>query len=417
LKSNPSLQRRTVKFFDDFFFKAVGSYKLPLPPAAFSLGPTTGTKPKAYINWILLDEQFKIVSSSSGFEQVGNSGITTIHTKTNLTADKSGYLYIYTSNDATNVDVFFDNLQVTHVRGPLVSEDHYYPYGERMFNICYSALNFANPESQKRKYNGIEKENDLGLEVYDAQLRELDGQIGRWWQIDPKTENMEMWSPYASNYDNPITYMDPLGDEPDGCCKGILNAVGDFLSDYYHEGVLPGLHWINKNVNPLYGAVNGTQSIFTGKSLYGEPMSKGQGVTETLLAVIPGAKIEGAIVKASEKVIATSGVKAAEKQVLAAEVKAANIAEKKLAPTIKEQAEKLIPANGGKNSVTIKTPTQQIRYDLAGKAHGGIPTPHKQIYNKNSVDGILKSITRASKVAEPITQEEIRLIKNYLKKL
>jgi RHS repeat-associated protein len=190
----------------------------------------------------------------------------------------------------------------------------YYPFGLTMAGISSKASMFGEPEN-KYKYNGIEKENDLGLEIYDAQLRELDGQIGRWWEIDPETENMEMWSPYASNYDNPITYMDPLGNEPE-CCKGLLNAVGDFLSDYYHEGVLPGLHWINKNVNPLYGAVNGAQSIFTGKSLYGEPMSKGQGVTETLLSVIPGGKIEGAALKVTEKVIATDAVKAIDKTAL-----------------------------------------------------------------------------------------------------
>jgi hypothetical protein len=31
----------------------------------------TTTKPKAFLNWVLLDEQFKYVSSSSGFDQVG----------------------------------------------------------------------------------------------------------------------------------------------------------------------------------------------------------------------------------------------------------------------------------------------------------------------------------------------------------
>jgi RHS repeat-associated protein len=74
----------------------------------------------------------------------------------------------------------------------------------------------ANSLENKKKYNGIDWENDLDLAVYDAFFRELDPQIGRWWQVDPKTEDMEQWSPYASNYDNPITYSDPLGDEPDG---------------------------------------------------------------------------------------------------------------------------------------------------------------------------------------------------------
>jgi len=94
-----------------------------------------------------------------------------------------------------------------------------------MAGISSKALAFGQPEN-KKKYNGIEKENDLQIEIYDAQLRELDGQTGRWWQIDPEIENMEMWSPYASNYDNPIKYMDPLGDDPDGCCGGFLKGCG-----------------------------------------------------------------------------------------------------------------------------------------------------------------------------------------------
>ena len=98
-----------------------------------------------------------------------------------------------------------------------------------MAGISSKALAFGAPEN-KMKYNGIEKENDLQIEIYDAQLRELDGQVGIWWQIDPKTENMEMWSPYASNYDNPIRYSDPLGDEGQDCClTGLLNWVPSMI--------------------------------------------------------------------------------------------------------------------------------------------------------------------------------------------
>ncbi|MBL0335914.1 MAG: hypothetical protein IPP73_11620 [Chitinophagaceae bacterium] len=69
------------------------------------------SKPKAYINWILLDERFNLIASSSGFQQVGGSGETTIHTFTSSPVTKNGYLYIYTSTASEDVDVYFDNLQ------------------------------------------------------------------------------------------------------------------------------------------------------------------------------------------------------------------------------------------------------------------------------------------------------------------
>jgi RHS repeat-associated protein len=71
-----------------------------------------------------------------------------------------------------------------------------------------------NYAENKKKYNGIELGNDFDLNIYEAFYRNLDPQTGRWWQIDPKIENMEMWSPYASMFGNPITNSDPLGDYP-----------------------------------------------------------------------------------------------------------------------------------------------------------------------------------------------------------
>lgn len=184
---------------------------------------SSATKPRAYLNWILLDEQLKYVSTGSGAKVIGNPDAL-LPLASSVAIPKNGFLYIYVSNETQNRDVFFDNLNVQHFSGPVLEETHYYPFGLTMAGISSTALKHLYVIN-KKKYNGIEFEGDVGLNIYDAELRELDPQMGRWWQIDPKTEDMEMWSPYASNYDNPIRYKDPLGDEGDECCEGLKNAV------------------------------------------------------------------------------------------------------------------------------------------------------------------------------------------------
>lgn len=171
--------------------------------------PAPGSsKPKAYLNWVLLDEQFKFVQSGSGAEQVGNDQELKIHTKTNLHVPKNGYLYVFVSNETPNIDVYWDNLQITHVRGPLVEETHYYPFGLTMAGISSKALN-GTPEN-KFKYNGIEYNEDFDLNTYDAIFRTLDAQIGRWWSLDPKP-NVSI-SGYTSMANNPVRFADPFGD-------------------------------------------------------------------------------------------------------------------------------------------------------------------------------------------------------------
>jgi hypothetical protein len=81
---------------------------------------------------------------------------------------------------------------------------------------------------------------------------------------------------------------------------------------------------------------------------------------------------------------------------------------------ISDDAAELIKMNKGRNSVTMETATQRIRYDLAGKTQGKVPTPHMQVYNKNFVNGELKSITRASKHALPMTKKDMDIVRKFL---
>ncbi|MDE3185692.1 MAG: hypothetical protein KGM16_19950 [Bacteroidota bacterium] len=136
--------------------------------------------PKAYINYIIFDDQFKCVSS--GFAPVGANGTLTDYGTNpalhNILVNKNGFVYIY-CNNASPVDVFFDNLQVMHRRGHILEETHYYPFGLSMAGISDKA---ANKLENLYKYNSKELQHQefsdsSGLELYDFGARMQDPQL------------------------------------------------------------------------------------------------------------------------------------------------------------------------------------------------------------------------------------------------
>ncbi len=159
-------------------------------------------KPKAYVNWILFDEQFNYVQSSSGAEQVGADNTLTNHIKQDLPVNKNGYLYVYVSNETPNMDVFFDNLQVTHVRGPLLEESHYYPFGLTMAGI--SSKSAGKLQNKDKTFQGQRWDNDLDVNYYSFKWRNHDAQIGRFIQIDPLSDKYVYNSTYAFS-ENKVT--------------------------------------------------------------------------------------------------------------------------------------------------------------------------------------------------------------------
>ncbi len=61
-------------------------------------------RPKAYVNWILFDENFRPVigsgNTNSGFDAVGDNGGRKAHTRSTGAITKNGYLYVYCSNES-----------------------------------------------------------------------------------------------------------------------------------------------------------------------------------------------------------------------------------------------------------------------------------------------------------------------------
>ncbi|WP_158085330.1 RHS repeat-associated core domain-containing protein [Niastella vici] len=201
---------------------------------------SNATKPRAYLNWILLDEQFTYVNSfpQSGAIPVGSADVLTTLAQSGIPITKNGYLYVYVSNETGNRDVYFDNLSVVHRTGPLLEETHYYPFGLTMTALCSKAFG---REENKYKYNGKEKQDKefsdgSGLEWYDYSARMYDPQIGRFHAPDPHAGSYPAVSTFSYTFNNPIKFVDLDGMDP----KSLNEDLGGFKFNYWDNLINTG---------------------------------------------------------------------------------------------------------------------------------------------------------------------------------
>jgi RHS repeat-associated protein len=227
--------------------------------------PDNENEPRAYLNWLLLDEQFNYVPQGSGFIRVpGFADNMQVLAQQGLPIAKSGYLFVYLSNETNKRDVFFDNLTMAHYKGPLTEETQYYPFGLTMAGISSKAVGRLD---NKLKYNGKEEQrkefsDGSGLEWLDYGARMYDAQVGRWMANDPLSEKYYNTSTYTYVLNNPIANIDPdgkvvifingyYGFPTAACCGGqvkhwgsnwiqnVKNQIGDQSARFY-DGSLGG---------------------------------------------------------------------------------------------------------------------------------------------------------------------------------
>jgi RHS repeat-associated protein len=159
--------------------------------------------PKAYLNYILFDEDFNLIDF--GFDQLSQSAgsaheLLSLHVK----VQQKGYLYIYLSNENNKiVDVYFDDFKIVY-HTAVEQRDDYYPFG-----LTFNSYSRENSKTNQYLYNGIERQDELELGWDLAQFRAYEPSLGRFLQIDPVIKEHE--SPYAWNTNNPLLYADPTG--------------------------------------------------------------------------------------------------------------------------------------------------------------------------------------------------------------
>ena len=274
----------------------------------------TATNPKAYLNIVLLDEQLNPIITTDGknsfFKQVSTNNSQETLSVTDREITKNGYVYIYVSNETPNVDVFFDNLQVSQTRSPLLEETHYYPFGLTMAGISTQS---AGKLDNKKEYNGNELQNKefidgSGLAWYDFNARIYDQQVGRFIQIDPTPEDgdQESLTPYHFTGNNPIRFNDPSG--KCGWCKELLKDLKDAAKETassLYEGAVDVARTFNTYVNPLTPLVE----LTTGKSVESDftvDKSRMTSAGESLMVILPVVRAEGSLTKLTERVMTSS---------------------------------------------------------------------------------------------------------------
>lgn len=167
--------------------------------------------PRAYLNYIFFDEQFNFVREVSGFKRVSQAGDVAAPIVTDeIKARKNGYVYVYLSNESGE-PVYFDNFSVSHERGRLIAEDHFYAYGLKITSISSKSISSSlNTKMPHYGYQGSfsEEITEFELSYNEFGLRTYDPQIGRWTTADPYDE---FASPYLGMGTNPANLVDPNG--------------------------------------------------------------------------------------------------------------------------------------------------------------------------------------------------------------
>ncbi len=139
----------------------------------------------------------------------------------------------------------------------IIEESNYYPFG--LEHRGYSNV-VRGTENNYQTYNGKEHVQELGLNWHDFGARNYDASLGRWFSIDPLTEEMRRYSPYNYAFNNPIRFIDPDGMKPfaeEDCCNNWnpVSGIGDGITRSF-------INTVNRANKSLSNMANSIASLF-----------------------------------------------------------------------------------------------------------------------------------------------------------
>jgi RHS repeat-associated protein len=173
-----------------------------LEAGGYGNGSTNSSTPKVFVTILLFDRNYNFLDVA--YQQLGSSGA---QMSASYTVKEPGYAYLYVSNEhATQVDVYFDDVVMSHTPGQIVSATDYMPFG-----LAFRAGERQGATEQRFTYNGKELQDELSLGWLDYGARMYMPEIGRWGAVDPMAEISRRWSPYTYTYNNPINFIDVDG--------------------------------------------------------------------------------------------------------------------------------------------------------------------------------------------------------------
>jgi RHS repeat-associated protein len=230
----------------------------------------TGTAPKAYLNYLIFDRNFVLLNSgfvrmSENAREYGQDGA---HEKleAEFVITQPGYVYIYLSNDnaalgGSLTECYFDDLKITQSKSSTLQEDFYYPFGA----VAKSAVR-EDAFENKFLYQGKEYVKDLGVEQYDNEWRWYDPWGLQTTTPDPHAENYYSISQYSWAGNNPITMIDPDGQDYgiyfDHEKKTItIRATYYATSSDHQEAINSTNYWNNQSGNFTYTIGGGDDAI------------------------------------------------------------------------------------------------------------------------------------------------------------